>query len=64
MADIIKKIDYFAMEVTDKPGEGSKILNLLGQAGVNLLAFSKKAGVKFLNLNGVHLLNCRARARS
>lgn len=40
MADIIKKIDYFAMEVTDKPGEGFKILNLLSQAGVNLLAFS------------------------
>lgn len=40
MADIIKKVGYFAIEVTDKPGEGFKILNLLGQAGVNLLAFS------------------------
>ena len=40
MKDIIKKIYYFTMEVSDKPGEGAKILNTLGYAGVNLLAFS------------------------
>jgi hypothetical protein len=40
MADIVKKVAYFAMEVPNKPGEGSRILGALAAAGVNLLAFS------------------------
>jgi hypothetical protein len=40
MADMIKKIVYFAMDVADKPGEAARVLELLSQAGVNLLAFS------------------------
>ena len=40
MTDIIKKIEYFSMDVSDKPGEGAKVLKTLGEAGVNLLAFS------------------------
>jgi hypothetical protein len=40
MADKIRKISYFTMEVADKPGEAAKVLTLLSQAGVNLLAFS------------------------
>ncbi len=40
MADEIRKIAYFAMEVADKPGEGARVLGLLAEAGVNLLAFS------------------------
>jgi hypothetical protein len=38
MADIVKKVAYFAMDVTNKPGEGARVLGALAEAGVNLLA--------------------------
>jgi len=40
MAEEIRKVAYFAMDVPDKPGEGARVLGLLADAGVNLLAFS------------------------
>lgn len=40
MADTIRVVDYFYLMVPDKPGEGARILNVLKDAGVNLLAFS------------------------
>jgi hypothetical protein len=40
MADTIKKVSYFAMDVANKPGEASRVLQALSQIGVNLLAFS------------------------
>jgi len=40
MADIIRKVAYFAIDVPNKPGEGARILGALADAGVNLLAFS------------------------
>jgi hypothetical protein len=40
MADSIRRLDYFAMQVSDKPGEGVRILQGLKDEGVNLLAFS------------------------
>ncbi len=40
MAETVQRVQYFYIEVADKPGEGSKVLNLLKEAGVNLLAFS------------------------
>ena len=40
MADKIKKVSYFTMDVADKPGEAARILQGLSQSGVNLLAFS------------------------
>ena len=40
MADIVKKVAYFAMEVPNRPGEGNRVLGALADAGVNLLAFS------------------------
>jgi hypothetical protein len=40
MADMIRKVSYFTMDVPDKPGEAARVLNALSQAGVNLLAFS------------------------
>jgi len=40
MADTVKRAQYFYTEVTDKPGEGAKVLTMLKEAGVNLLAFS------------------------
>jgi hypothetical protein len=40
MADIVRKVAYFAMDVPDKPGEGARVLGALAEAGVNLLAFT------------------------
>src|SRR5512139_3344707 len=40
MADVIKKVSYFAMDVVDKPGEAAKVITALSRAGVNFLAFS------------------------
>ena len=40
MADLVRKVDYFAAEVPDKPGEAASILATLAIEGVNLLAFT------------------------
>jgi hypothetical protein len=53
MADQIKKVEYFIMEVADKPGEAAGILKVLSKAGVNLLAFTgfpsgRKAQLDFI----------------
>jgi hypothetical protein len=40
MADQIKKVAYFSMQVPNKPGAGVKALAALAVARVNLLAFS------------------------
>ena len=40
MADIIRKVAYFAMDVANKPGEGARLLGALADQGVNMLAFS------------------------
>ena len=40
MPDIVKRVQYFYTEVPDKPGEGARILTMLTEAGVNLLAYS------------------------
>jgi hypothetical protein len=40
MAETIQRVQYFYTEVPDKPGEGARILNMLRDDGVNLLAFS------------------------
>ena len=40
MADEIRAIDYYYVSVPDKPGEGSRILTALRQAGINLLGVS------------------------
>jgi predicted amino acid-binding ACT domain protein len=37
MAHAIRKIDYYALTVPDKAGEGHRILSALAQEGVNLL---------------------------
>ena len=39
MADQIQRVQYFYTEVPDKPGEGAKVLGMLKEAGINLLAF-------------------------
>jgi hypothetical protein len=40
MADTIRKVDYFYVHVSDKAGEGARILAGLREAGANLLAFT------------------------
>jgi hypothetical protein len=40
MADTIRRVEYFYIQVPDKPGEGAKVLATLRQEGVNLLAYS------------------------
>jgi hypothetical protein len=40
MPDSVKRVQYFYIEVPDKPGEGAKILSLLKESGVDLLAYS------------------------
>jgi hypothetical protein len=40
MATTIRKVDYFAMNVSNRPGQAARALKSLSQAGVNLLAFT------------------------
>jgi hypothetical protein len=40
MAEAVRQVDYFYVEVPNKVGEGAKVLQTLKDAGVNLLAFS------------------------
>lgn len=40
MAETIQRVQYYYTEVSDKPGEGARLLNLLKEEGVNLLAFT------------------------
>jgi hypothetical protein len=40
MADQIRKVDYFYVEVPDKAGEGARLLAALKEAGINLLNFT------------------------
>lgn len=53
MAETIQRVQYFYAEIADKPGEGAKVLNLLKEEGVNLLAFTgfpkgRRAQVDFI----------------
>lgn len=38
MAETVRKVDYFSLQVPDKPGETFKVLSTLVAGGVNLLA--------------------------
>jgi prephenate dehydratase len=53
MADSIRKVTYFSMAISNKAGEGAKVLSALADGGVNLLAFTgfprgKRAQVDFV----------------
>lgn len=53
MADTVKKVAYFALDVVDRPGMAACMLDMLADAGVNLLAFTgfpsgKKAQLDFV----------------
>jgi len=40
MADTVRLVEYFYRTAPNKPGEGARALNVLKDAGLNLLAFS------------------------
>ena len=40
MENTVRKVDYFYCTVQDQPGESYKLLSLLADVGVNLLAFT------------------------
>ena len=40
MADTIRKTDYFAIQVPNRPGAGARVLAGLKAEGVNLIAFT------------------------
>jgi hypothetical protein len=40
MSETVRRVDYFYIEVLDKPGEGAKALAALRDAGVNLLGYT------------------------
>ncbi len=39
MTETVQLVEYFYIDVPDRPGEGARILGQLKEAGVNLLAF-------------------------
>lgn len=39
MADSIRQVDYYQVQVPDTPGKGARVLQVFQDAGVNLLAF-------------------------
>jgi hypothetical protein len=40
MAETIRQVEYFYIQVANKPGAGASVLSALRDAGVNLLVFS------------------------
>jgi hypothetical protein len=40
VADTVQRVEYFSVEVPDKPGEAFRVLQALVSAGINLLACS------------------------
>jgi len=40
MADHVQRVEYFYVRVPNRAGEGARYLTALGEAGLNLLAFS------------------------
>ena len=56
MAETIRKVQYYYTTVSNKPGEGARVLGPIRDAGVNLLAFhafpsAKKSQVDFVPEN-------------
>ncbi len=40
MADTVQRVEYFYLQVPNRPGEGARVLGAIQEAGINLLAFS------------------------
>jgi prephenate dehydratase len=61
MADIVRKVTYFSIQVPNRTGAGVGLLTALRDAGVNLLAFTgfpsgRKAQVDFIPDHSAQLL--------
>jgi hypothetical protein len=69
MADEVKQVDYFYVTITDKPGEGARILTAFRDAGVNLLGFcgfpqgARKAQLDFVPQDPAMFVKAARRAR-
>lgn len=68
MTDTVRVAQYFKVHVSDKPGEGSRMLGVLREAGVNLLAFSgfprnRKAQLDFVPADPVAFKSAAKQAR-
>ncbi|MFQ5802090.1 MAG: hypothetical protein ACE5JQ_04240 [Candidatus Methylomirabilales bacterium] len=69
MADRIRRVPYFVMQVSNRPGEGAKILDALQKAGINLLAFSgfpqpgRRAQLDFVPANPAAFLKVARKAK-
>ena len=53
MSEMVRKVDYYYTTTADKPGEGTRLLTALKQAGVGLLALhgfpsARKAQIDFV----------------
>jgi hypothetical protein len=40
MPDTVQRVEYFYVQVANKPGEGARLLGALAEGGINLLAFT------------------------
>lgn len=68
MADTVKRVQYFYIEASNKPGEGAKVLTMLQEAGVDLLAFSgfpkgRRAQIDIIPANDTALRAVARRAK-
>ena len=68
MSDTIQVVDYFYTQAPDKPGEGCRALEVLKNAGVNLLAFSgfpvgRKSQLDFIPVDSAAFVAAAKRAK-
>ncbi len=68
MAETIRKVDYYYTMAPDKAGEGARLLGVLKDAGVNLLAFTafpsaRKSQVDFVPADPAAFLVAAKRAK-
>ena len=67
MADRIRKAEYYKLETPDKPGEGARVLKVLRDAKVSLVAFTafprgRKTQMDFVPRNGAAFRKAMKRA--
>jgi hypothetical protein len=68
MADTIRLVEYFYITAPNKAGEGARALNMLKEAGINLLAFSgfpqgRRAQLDFIPADPVAFKQAAKRAK-
>jgi prephenate dehydratase len=68
MADKIRSVDYFKMNIPNRPGEACRVLDNFKAAGVNLIAFTgfpdgRKAQLDFMPANSKAFLAAAKKAK-